>query len=125
MDDILIATHNDLPLHRQITHQLLDILEQESFFLKPSKCLFEQSSIEYLGIVIDGTSLWIDPVKIQGITEWPRNIKNVSDLRTTLGILGYHRPFIQGFAQLAKPLTTLLKKDTPFLWTDECRDALN
>jgi Reverse transcriptase (RNA-dependent DNA polymerase) len=41
MDDILIATTDDLPLHRRIVHDILDLLEKESFFLKPSKCKFE------------------------------------------------------------------------------------
>jgi Reverse transcriptase (RNA-dependent DNA polymerase) len=41
MDDILIATADDLPLHQQIIHDVLDLLEAESFFLKPSKCKFE------------------------------------------------------------------------------------
>jgi Reverse transcriptase (RNA-dependent DNA polymerase) len=41
MDDILIATNNDLSLHRRIVHDVLDLLETESFFLKPSKCKFE------------------------------------------------------------------------------------
>ena len=42
-----------------------------------------------------------------------------------MGILGYQRPFIQGFAELAKPLTHLTKKGVPFNWTQECRDALD
>jgi hypothetical protein len=41
MDNILIATTNNLPLHRRIVHDVLDLLERESFFLKPSKCKFE------------------------------------------------------------------------------------
>jgi hypothetical protein len=39
-------------------------------------------------------------------------------------VLGYQRPFIQGFTQLARPLTELTKKDTPFVWTQERTDAL-
>jgi hypothetical protein len=60
---ILITTHDDLALHRQIVHDILDLLEAESFFLKPSKCKFERSSIEYLGIVISNGAISIDPTK--------------------------------------------------------------
>jgi hypothetical protein len=42
MDDILIATEDDLQRHRLIVHDVLDLLEVESYFLKPSKCVFEQ-----------------------------------------------------------------------------------
>jgi len=42
MDDILIATPNDAALHKKIVHEVLDILEHESLFLKLSKCFFNQ-----------------------------------------------------------------------------------
>jgi Reverse transcriptase (RNA-dependent DNA polymerase) len=63
MDGILIATSNDLPLHRHIVHDVLDLLEAESFFLKPSKCKFEHSSIDYLSIVVSNGTISIDPTK--------------------------------------------------------------
>jgi RNase H-like domain found in reverse transcriptase len=42
-----------------------------------------------------------------------------------LGVLGYQRPFIRGFAHLAHPITQLLKKEQKFEWTDECTAALD
>ncbi len=42
-----------------------------------------------------------------------------------MGVLGYQRPFIPNFANIARPLTQLLKKGTPFQWTPECREALD
>jgi hypothetical protein len=41
MDDILIATIKDIKLHWQLVHEVLDLLEKESFFLKLAKCKFE------------------------------------------------------------------------------------
>jgi Reverse transcriptase (RNA-dependent DNA polymerase) len=52
MDDILIATVHNLPLHHHIVHDILNLLEAESFFLKPSKCKFERTSIDYLGVTL-------------------------------------------------------------------------
>jgi Reverse transcriptase (RNA-dependent DNA polymerase) len=52
MDNILITMADDLSLHRHIVHDVLDLLEVESFFLKPSKCKFERTLIDYLGIVV-------------------------------------------------------------------------
>ena len=57
MDDIMVATTGDLPRHRQIVHELLDLLEKESFFLKPAKCKFEQTRVEYLGLILDGPQI--------------------------------------------------------------------
>jgi Reverse transcriptase (RNA-dependent DNA polymerase) len=48
MDDILVATTMDKALHKQIMHEVLELLEKESFFLKPLKCKFEQESIDYV-----------------------------------------------------------------------------
>ena len=51
------------------------------------------------------------------------NIKDVKQVRSTLGILGYQRPFIKN-AAIVRPLHNLTKKDASFEWTQECTDAL-
>ena len=66
----------------------------------------------------------IDPTKQNGLASWPTTLKNVADVWSTLGVLGYQQPFICGFADIARPITTLLKKGTVFHWTDECTNAL-
>jgi Reverse transcriptase (RNA-dependent DNA polymerase) len=124
MDDILIATANDLPLHRRIVHDVLDLLEEESFFLKPSKCKFECTSINYLGIVVSNGAISIDPTKRNGLATWPEHLATVKQVHSTLGVFGYQHPFIHGFADIAKPLTKLTKKDMPFSWTPHCTTAI-
>jgi RNase H-like domain found in reverse transcriptase/Integrase zinc binding domain/Reverse transcriptase (RNA-dependent DNA polymerase) len=124
MDDVLIMTTDDLPLHWQIIHDVLDLLEVESFFLKPSKCKFEWTSINYLGIVISNGAISIDPTKQDGLTTWPEQLATIKQVCSTLGVFGYQRPFIRGFANIAKPLTELTKKDTPFIWTPRCTAAI-
>jgi Reverse transcriptase (RNA-dependent DNA polymerase)/RNase H-like domain found in reverse transcriptase len=125
MDDILIATSMDCALHHKIVHQVLELLEEESFFLKPSKCKFKQTTIDYLGIVVSKGTVRIDPTKQNGIAAWPRRLTSVKQVRSTLGVLGYQRPFIPGFTHLARPITQLLKKEKKFKWTDECTEALD
>jgi Reverse transcriptase (RNA-dependent DNA polymerase) len=80
MDDILIATADDLPLHRRIVHDVLDLLEAESFFLKPSKCKFERTSIDYLGIVISNGAISIDPTKRNGLASWPEQLATIKQV---------------------------------------------
>ena len=67
----------------------------------------------------------VDPSKLTGITEWPQTLSTVKEICSTLGVLGFQRPFIPGFADIARPLTNLLKKDTNFEWTNECTTALD
>jgi RNase H-like domain found in reverse transcriptase len=99
-------------------------LEAESFFLKPSKCKFECSSIDYLGIVISNGAISIDLTKRDGLATWPEQLATVKQVCSTLGVFGYQRLFIQGFADIAKPLTELMKKDVPFTWTSHCTVAI-
>jgi hypothetical protein len=112
-------------LHQQLVHEVLDVLEEESFFLKPAKCKFEQQSVNYLGIVVIKGTVWIDPTKQNGLAAWPWQLTSVKQVHSTLGVLGYQRPFIWGFAHLAHPITQLLKKEKKFEWTEECTTALD
>jgi hypothetical protein len=80
MDDILIATGKDLARHRLIVHDVLDLLESESYFLCPSKYVFEQRRVEYLGVIMDGSRLMPDPTKIAGLRDWPRTLHSVTDV---------------------------------------------
>ena len=52
-------------------------------------------------------------------------LNTVKEVRSILGILGYQHPFIQNYANIACPLVTLTKKDQPFVWTEECWNALD
>jgi hypothetical protein len=83
-----------------------------------------QPQIMLLGWLVTGEGLHIDPSKVTGISEWPRTITSVKQVRKMLGVLGYQHPFIRGFASIAQPIVELMKKNKPFEWTEACRDAL-
>jgi RNase H-like domain found in reverse transcriptase len=127
MDDFVVATQKSpegLERCQKICHELLDIMEKQSYFLKLSKCQFEQPKMDALGWLVEDGNIKIDPAKVAGIAEWPRELKSIKEVRNTLRVLGYQRPFIRGFTHIAKPLTELTKKKKPFKWMQECTDAL-
>ena len=127
MDDWWIATDSTpegTTLHRKITHEFLDQMEKKSYFLKVSKTKFEEPQMEILGWQVGAGGICIDPSKVAGIRDWLRQLKDVKQVRSTLGVLGYQRPFIKNFAAIAQPLHDLTKKDKPFVWTQECTDTL-
>ncbi len=93
--------------------------------LKPSKCSFEVTEIDFLGLCLTQHGITIAPDKLLAIADWPRNLRNLKELCKVLGVLGYQCPFIPNFAAMARPLTALLKKDNPFTWTPECVKSLD
>jgi len=122
MDDILIATPNNVPHHRQLAHQVLDRLEEHDLFLKPEKCTFEVPEIEYLGLIIGRGRVRMDQVKVQGVDGW-RRPKNLTELRGWMGFINFYRRFIKGFSKIARVLNELTKKDVPWEWTDKREEA--
>jgi hypothetical protein len=97
MDDWWMATKDDeegIALHKRMIHDFLDNCEKKSYFLKASKCEIMQPQITLLGWLVTREGLKIDPSKVTGIPEWPRTLTSVRQVRKTLGVLGYQRPFI-------------------------------
>jgi len=116
MDDILIfmATIEE---HQQIIQEVLQILAENKLYLKPEKCDFEKLEIEYLGLRIAYDKIMMDPIKIQGVADWPVP-RNVTDVRSFLGFTNFYRRFIRNFSDVAKPLNALLQKDAKWEWSD-------
>ncbi len=77
--------------------------------------IFLKSKITFLGHTVDGDGIHTMDDKISAIKNFPQP-QNVEDVRSFLGLCGYYRPFIRGFARIASPLTQLLRKDVPFHW---------
>ncbi|KAL1352059.1 hypothetical protein AAHE18_06G139400 [Arachis hypogaea] len=100
---------------------MLQTLQKESLFAKTSKCLFVVPEIDYLGHTITEKGVHMEKDKIQAVVAWPTP-KNLKQLRGFLGLTGYYRRFIKGYASLASPLTDLLKQDA-FRWSSVATHA--
>jgi hypothetical protein len=112
-DDILIYSPS-LQLHKEHVHSVLTVLRNHDLKAKFSKCTFGQPQVEYLGHIISAQGVATDPSKIMDIIKWkiPHTIKK---LRGFLGLTGYYRRFIKGYATICQPLFAALKKDQ-FTW---------
>jgi hypothetical protein len=84
--------------------------------------LFYQSRIHYLGHVISGEGIAMDPAKVEAIMEWPAPT-NVTEVRSFMGLAGYYRRFVEGSSKIANPITELQKKNKKFVWTEKCAEA--
>ena len=121
LDDILVFSKNaeDHLKHLDI---VLGILRRHKLSAKLSKCVWEVNSLPFLGHVLSADGIGVDLKKVAAVKEWPAP-KNVGELRSFLGLANYFRRFMQGFAKRAAPLTSLLRKEAPYIWSTDCREA--
>ena len=119
MDDIFIFAPDEVTLTKN-TKKVLAQLRANDLFLKPTKCEFNTTKVEYLGMVIEEGRISMDPGKLKGIRDWPEPTM-VKQTQGFLGFGNFYRRFIWRFSHLAKPLNNLLKKDQKFELTDDCQ----
>jgi hypothetical protein len=118
LDDILIFAETLQEL-TQLTHQVLQKIQDLDLFLRPTKCSFNQTWVEYLGLIISEGEICMDPVKLKAIQEWPLPWM-VKDIQKFLGFCNFYRRFVKDYSHIAQPLFNLTKKETPWNWTTEC-----
>nr|GEV21425.1 reverse transcriptase domain-containing protein [Tanacetum cinerariifolium] len=75
-----------------------------------------------LGHKISKEGIEVDKAKVDVITKLPHLI-TVKGIRSFLGHVGFYRRFIKDFLKIARPMTHLLEKDTPFIFSKECVEA--
>ncbi|GJX91468.1 putative reverse transcriptase domain-containing protein [Tanacetum coccineum] len=121
IDDILIysKTREEHEVHIGL---ILEFLKGEKLYAKFSKCKFWLREVQFLGHVINGDGIHVDPSKIEAVRNWeaPRTL---SEVRSFLGLAGYYRKFIENFSKIAKPLTVLTQKSKTFDWGEEQENA--
>lgn len=120
-DDILVYSP-DLQSHLTHLKQVLQLLRQDHWQVKMSKCSFAQPQVSYLGHIIGAQGVSTEPKKIQDVLTWPTPI-SVKKLRGFLGLAGYYRKFVKNFGIISKPLTQLLRKGVSFRWGSEAEAA--
>jgi hypothetical protein len=121
-DDILIYSKT-LADHLCHLRAVFSELWHHQLFVKRTKCAFGATSVAYLGHVISKPGVAMDPAKVQAIHEWPVP-RLARAVRGFLGLAGYYRKFVHNFGTIAKPLTTLVKRDD-FEWSEAAATAFD
>ena len=121
IDDLIIflRTFDD---HMLNLEKVLKCLLEANVRLKPSKCYFVQSEVEYLGYIVSAERLSPNSQKIKAVKEFPTPT-NTTVVKAFLGLCNYYRRFVKGFAQIASPLNKLTSKHAKFEWTDHYQEA--
>ena len=119
LDDIIIFSET-VEQHLKQIQIVLNRLRQAKLKLKKSKCAFFKKDLHYLGhlLTTDGVKPQLEKVKAISEMKPPKNQKG---FREFLGMVGYYRKFISRFADAARPMTKLTRKDYKFEWSDDCQ----
>ena len=121
LDDICIASE-DFDTHCQHVLTVFKALRQANLKVNAEKCVWFANEVHLLGHVISGSNLKMDPKKVECVKNRspPTSVKEVQQF---LGLTGYYRSHIKDYANLARPLYELVKKDVKFVWGQEQQEA--
>ena len=99
IDDILVYLKDweDHDTHLQV---VLETLRKEQLYEKLSKCEFWLREVSFLGHIVLEEGIRVDPRKIEEIIEW-KPLRNVTEVRSFLGLAGCYRRFVKGFSMTA------------------------
>ena len=122
LDDVLVfsETYNG---HLHHLNVVFEKFQKAGFKIKPSKCQYFKTHLHYLGHRISANGLEPLPEKLKAIRNLAP-IRNVDEAHHILGLLGYYRLFVPAFTDSSLPIAILLKKNTPFIWSYKCQQAL-
>ena len=144
LDDILLMS-KDFESHMEHLRIVFTRLRSANLKLKPQKCKFFCEQLRYLGHLLSPEGIRCDPEKVKAVSELPIP-QSFQELSQFLGLAGYYRSLIKGFAQIAAPLHNVMsfspsqlnaavKKGKPKakkqprlfseVWDDDCLSAFN
>ncbi|GBG77613.1 hypothetical protein CBR_g24059 [Chara braunii] len=123
MDDILVYL-SSYEGHVQHIEWALHALRDEGFKVALEKCQFFLTIIPFLGHVVTDKELQPEPLKVAVVRDAPVPT-TITQVRAFLCLASYYQRIIKGFAAIAGPLTNLLRKDQPLIWTPECDQAFS
>jgi hypothetical protein len=114
LNDILIFT-SSIEEHHRITQLVLDRMREHKLYLRPERCNFKITWIEYLGVIISHNKVKIDPVKVAGVADWPTPT-NKKEVQFFVRFINFYHQFIPSFSHRACALFDLTMKDIRFIW---------
>ena len=121
LDDIIIYS-SDVEMHEKHVSMVLERLREFQLICNLEKCHFYLTSVSYLGYILSGEGISMDPAKVQAIVDWPTPTDRKS-LKSFLGFANFYRKFILNYSALCVPLNRLLKKGNSFDWSLEQTSA--
>jgi hypothetical protein len=114
LDDILIYSKTPEE-HLVHVDKVLTALRKARLYAGLDKCAFAMREVAFLGHIVSGEGIKVDPKKVGAVREWPPP-RNVTEIRSFLGLTGFYRRFVHHYAHKALPLTNLIASGVKWRW---------
>lgn len=121
LDDLLIPARDFSDMCTRLK-LVFNALRKAGLTLKLNKCRFGETTVSFLGLELSERGLRPGKIKLDSIEKFVEP-KDKHEVRRYLGLTGYFRKFITGYANIARPLTDLLKEGKPYVWELEQQKA--
>ena len=124
LDDLLIVSQS-FQEHLKHLELVLNQLEEAGLRLRPEKCSFAQSSVEYLGHTLSPDGVRLNDNKVKAVKEFKRPTC-CKEVKSFLGLVNFYRRHLPNLAAVTRSLTALTRKDkgtgtaVPFMWDEQC-----
>ena len=112
LDNILVMGSNEME-HLKTLEEVLQRLHSHGIKVRLDKCKFMQKSVEYLGHKVDVDRLH------------PTTAKNLSELKSYLGLQNYYGCFLPNLSTMTHPLNQLQNKGQKWVWSAACNKAFS
>ena len=122
IDDIIVFEGQTFTEHLHAIEQVFIRLKNANLKLRADKCQFAKQKIKFLGHIVSADGIQTDKDKIAVVESYPLPT-SVKSLRSWMGLCQCYRKFCKDFSKYATHLNALLKKDVPFIWTNECQSS--
>ena len=121
LDDIIVFDPT-VKEHTNSVEKVLVALRRAGLTVKPTKCEWARSEIQFLGHLVTQEGLKTLPKVTRKVQEFGRPFDKKT-VKSFMGLSNYYRNFIPHFANTAVPLNRLLRNNVPFVWSEECEQA--
>ena len=121
IDDLMIFMPMDgWEEHDRIVLKVVRQLCDNDLFVKPEKCCFRVTEVNFLGMIISHDEIKMDAEKVNTILKWPEPT-NVKQVHAFLGLGNFYKHFINDYAIISHPMVDLTCKDIVFNFGDKER----